>query len=348
MTILNPIMLKRWNNFKKIKRGYYSFLILLFTYVLSLGAELFVNNKPLIVHYESKFFFPVFFFYSGEKLGEDYIAEAQYKEIAQKDTFTKNIHNWMIFPLIPWGYNESDDELSESPPTFPDNKRHFLGTDDRGRDLLTRLIYGYRVSMSLSLIILFTSFLLGTFIGGLQGYTGGVFDLLCQRVVEIISSIPFLPVLMLLASVLNPSILLLVIVFSFYRWIGISYYMRAEFLRARKIEYVESAKSVGVSSIGIMGRHILPNTVTPIVTLAPFYVSNTIMLLSSLDFLGFGVPAPTASWGEILSQATANLTSYHLSLFPALSLFATLLLVNFVGEAVREAFDPKPYFRHKG
>lgn len=347
MALLNPIMRKRFRKFKTIKRGYYSFLILIITYVLSLGAELFVNNKPLVLYYSGEYYFPVFKFYSGETFGEDYIAEAQYKEIEQSEAFKSDPNNAMLFPIIPFGYNESDDHLTSSPPTPPDG-RHWLGTDDRGRDLLTRLIYGYRVSMSLAFIIFIISYIIGIFIGGLQGYLGGILDLSFQRLIEIFSAIPFLPVLMLLASVFEPSILLLIAVFGLYRWIGVSYYMRAEFLRARKVEYVEAAKSVGVGSVGIMGRHILPNTITPLVTIAPFAISSSIILLSSLDFLGFGVPAPTASWGEVLSQATSNLTSYHLSVFPAICLFITLLLVSFVGEAIREAFDPKPYFRHKG
>ncbi|MDE3269719.1 MAG: ABC transporter permease subunit [Pseudomonadota bacterium] len=347
MALLNPIMRKRFRKFKTIKRGYYSFLILLITYVMSLGAELFVNNKPLVLYYNGEYYFPVVKFYAGETFGADYIAEAQYKELEKSEAFKSNPDNVMLFPLIPFGYNESDNQLSGSPPTTPDS-RHWLGTDDRGRDLLARLIYGYRVSMSLAFIIFIISYIIGIFVGGLQGYFGGVIDLSFQRLIEVFSAIPFLPVLMLLASVFEPSILLLVVVFGLYRWIGVSYYMRAEFLRARKVEYVESAKSVGASSVAIMGRHILPNTITPLVTIAPFAISSSIILLSSLDFLGFGVPAPTASWGEVLSQATSNLTSYHLSVFPAVCLFVTLLLVSFVGEAVREAFDPKPYFRHKG
>ena len=347
MALLNPILRKRWENFKKIRRGYYSLVILIVTYLISLGSELLVNNKPLIVYYNNQYYYPVFFFYSGETFGEDYIAEAQYKEIRDKPAFKDNPDNVMLFTVVPYGYNESDDNLSDAPPTAPDD-RHWLGTDDRGRDLLTRLVYGYRVSMSFALVILVLSTLLGVAIGAVQGYRGGMLDLICQRVIEVISALPFLYLLILLASIFDPSITLLVVVFCAFRWIGLSYFMRAEFLRGRKIEYVEAAKSIGVSSSGIMARHILPNTITPIITLAPFSVSVSIGSLSALDFLGFGVPAPTASWGEILSQAHSNLTSYHLSVFPLVCLFITLLLVNFVGEAVREAFDPKAYFRYKG
>ena len=347
MAILNPILRKRWKNFKKIRRGYYSLVILIITYLISLGAELWVNNKPLAVYYKSTYYYPMFFFYSGETFGEDYIAEAQYKEIRDKPAFRDNPDNVMLFPFIPYGYNESDDNLSAAPPTIPDSK-HWLGTDDRGRDLLTRLIYGYRVSMSFALIVLVLSTIIGVAIGAVQGYRGGALDLICQRIIEVISALPFLYLLILLASIFDPSIMLLIVIFCAFRWIGLSYFMRAEFLRGRKIEYVEAARSIGVSRVGIMARHILPNTITPIITLAPFSVVASIGLLSSLDFLGFGVPAPTASWGEILSQAHANLTSYHLSVFPLLCLFVTLLLVSFVGEAVREAFDPKAYFRYKG
>ena len=347
MALLNPVFRKRWENFKKIKRGYYSLIILIITYLFTLGAELWVSNKPLIVYYNGSYYYPVLFFYSGETFGENYIAEAQYKEIRENPVFRDNPDNVMLFPFIPYGDNESDDKLDRAPPTPPD-ARHWLGTDDRGRDLLTRLIYGYRVSMSFALVILLLSTLIGVAIGALQGYVGGKLDLICQRVIEVISSLPFLYLLILLASIFDPSITLLIIIFCAFRWIGLSYYMRAEFLRARKIEYVEAAKSIGVSRTGIMARHILPNTITPIITIAPFSVAASIGQLSSLDFLGFGVPAPTASWGEILSQAHANLSSYHLSLFPFIFLCITLLLVCFVGEAVREAFDPKAYFRYKG
>lgn len=347
MALLNPIIRKRWENFKKIKRGYYSLLILVITYLISLGAELWVNNKPLVVYFNGEYYFPVLFFYSGQTFGEDYIAEAQYKEIREKPLFRDNKDNVMLFPFIPYGYNESDDNLSSAPPTSPDSK-HWLGTDDRGRDLLTRLIYGYRVSMSFALIILLLSALIGIAIGALQGYRGGALDLICQRVIEVLLALPFLYILILLASVFGPSIPLLVVIFCAFRWIGLSYYMRAEFLRFRKLDYVEAAKSIGVSQVGIMARHILPNAITPIITLAPFSVISSIGMLSALDFLGFGVPPPTASWGEILSQAYSNLTSYHLSAFPVFFLFMTLLLVSFVGEAVREAFDPKAYFRYRG
>lgn len=345
--VIDPVLKKRWNNFKKIRRGYYSLVILAVTYLFALGAELWINNKPLVIYYNNEYYFPIFSFYSGETFGEDYIAEAQYKEIAHKDAFQKNPDNVIIFPFIPYGYNESDDNLGAAPPTTPD-RTHWLGTDDRGRDLLTRLIYGYRVSMTLALVILVLSSIVGVFIGAWQGFRGGVFDLICQRVIEIISAIPFLYLLILLASIFNPSIMLLVIIFCLFRWIGLSYFMRAEFLGARKKEYVEAAKSIGVSRTSIMLKHILPNTITPIITITPFSVSSSIAMLSALDFLGFGVPAPTASWGEILSQAHSNLTSYHLSVFPLFFIFITLLLVNFVGEAIREAFDPKAYFRYRG
>ena len=191
MAILNPILRKRCENFKKIRRGYYSLIILIVTYLISLGAELWVNNKPLVVYYHGNYYYPVFFFYSGETFGEDYIAEAQYKEIREKSSFRDNSDNVMLFPFIPYGYNESDDELSNAPPTMPDSK-HWLGTDDRGRDLLTRLIYGYRVSMSFALVILILSTIIGVAVGAVQGYWGGALDPFCQRIIEVISALTVL------------------------------------------------------------------------------------------------------------------------------------------------------------
>lgn len=347
MLRLNPVIKKRWQNFKQIKRGYYSLIILIVTYLLTLVAELWVNDKPLIIYYQNEYYYPVFFFYSGETFGEDYVAEAQYKELRDRPVFRDNSDNMMLFPFIPYGYNESDDQLASPPPTAPDAS-HWLGTDDRGRDLLARLIYGYRVSMTFALIILVLTTIIGVFFGALQGFFGGLVDLLVQRIIEILIALPFLHIVILLAAVLSPSIGLLIGIFTIFRWFGLAYLIRAEFLRARKKEYVEAARSIGVQNFAIMMRHILPNTITPIITVAPFAISVAIMMLSSLDYLGFGVPPPTASWGEILSQATANIDSYHLSVFPFAFLVFTLLLVNFVGEAVREAFDPKAYFKYKG
>jgi microcin C transport system permease protein len=347
--MFSPITKKRWRRFKSVKRGYCALITLTVLYLLSLGAELWVNDQPILVKYDGKIKVPLLFFYSDQDLGGEYYTEAQYKELAATDAFAPNnaAGNWMWYPIIPYGENEAFTDLPDSPPTAP-GAGHWLGTDDRGRDLFVRILYGFRVSMSFALLVLLVEVIMGTIVGALQGFFGGMTDLIIQRLTEILVAIPFLVVVMLLGNLFGTSFGVLLMIFGIFGWVTTSRYMRGEFLRARKREYVDASRALGVPAWKIIFRHILPNSLTPLVTLAPFIVASAISSLSVLDFLGFGVPAPTASWGEILSQARSNLTKYHLSVFPFLALFGTLVLINFVGEAVREALDPKPYFRYKG
>jgi microcin C transport system permease protein len=338
---LSPITQRRFHKFRKLKRAYYSLWILLILYVISLFANFIANDQPLIVKYQGKLFFPVIHFYDGSHFGLGATDIPNYKELQKSNTFKNNKGNWILFPLLPYGYNESL-ELKDSPPT-PPTLHNLLGTDDRGRDILTRLIYGYRISFSFALLITFASMALGVLIGALQGYFGGLFDLSMQRLIEIFSALPFLYIVIIIGSSIGTSFGMLLIIFTIFDWVGISYYMRSEFLKLREIQFVEAAKALGVKDWKIMFRHILPNALTPIITFLPFDLIGSFAALSALDYLGFGLPAPTPSWGELMRQGMDNIYSYWLSLFPVLALFLVLLLIAFVGEGVRDAFDPKEY-----
>lgn len=342
---LSPLTLKRWHKFKRIRRAYYSLIILGVAYLLSLGSNFIANDKPIFLWFQGRPYFPVVKFYSAKTFSGPDVTAPDYKALNHSPVFAKGSGNYMVFPLIHFGPNESRFDL-EDPPT-PPTMQNLLGTDDRGRDILTRLIYGYRVSFSFALLITVLSMGLGVFLGGIQGYYGKGFDLTMQRLIEILSSLPFLYVVIIIGSSLGLEwrMVTLVICFLVFDWIGISFYMRSEFFKLRQVQYVEAARSLGVSDLKIMFRHILPNSLTPIITFLPFDLIGAIFSLSALDYLGFGLPAPTPSWGELVRQGMSNLSSYWLSTFPILTLFVVLLLIAFVGEGIREAFDPKEYAR---
>jgi microcin C transport system permease protein len=340
----SPITRRRIQKFQRMKRAYYSLWILLILYVISLFANLIANDRPLIVKYEGKLFFPVLHFYNGSHFGLGATDVPNYKQLQNSPAFRNQKGNWMLFPILPYGFNESLAELKGNPPT-PPTSRNLLGTDDRGRDILTRLLYGYRISFSFALLITFTSMVLGIIIGAFQGYLGGWFDLSMQRLIEIFSALPFLYIVIIIGSSLGTTFITLLIIFTIFDWVGISYYMRSEFLKLRQMQFVEAAKALGVKDWKIMFRHILPNALTPIITFLPFDLIGSFASLSALDYLGFGLPAPTPSWGELMRQGMSNISSYWLSLFPVLALFMVLLLIAFVGEGIRDAFDPKEYHK---
>lgn len=341
---LSPLTLKRLNKFKQNKLAYYSFWILIIFYVISLFANFIANDQPLVVRYNGKLFFPVLKFYSGEHFGLSATDIPNFKEMAKTSEFIQGKGNFILFPPIPYGYNESLLELPDNPPT-PPTAQNWLGTDDRGRDILTRILFGYRISFSFALLITFTSMILGIIIGALQGYIRGNFDLTVQRLIEIFATLPFLYIVIIVGSSLGTSFLILLVLFTVFEWVGISYYMRSEFLKLREAQFVEAARALGVKDWKIMFRHMLPNALTPIITFLPFNIIGAMFSLTALDFLGFGLPAPTPSWGELMRQGLANLHSYWLTLFPAFVLFMVLLLIAFVGEGIRDAFDPKEYHR---
>jgi microcin C transport system permease protein len=343
---LSPLAKRRLKRFVLIKRAFVSLLILGGLFVISLGSELIANDKPLLISYDGKlYFFAAYNFYADREFGGRYDTEALYRELAETPRFKDNPNNFMLFPLIPYSpYTSTLAELKGTPPTAPD-ALHLLGTDDRGRDVFARLLYGFRISLSFALVLLLLEIVIGCVIGALQGYAGGATDLVMQRFIEVLSALPFLYVIILIGSVLGPSFTTLIIIMAVFNWIGLSYYIRAEFLRIKKYQFVDAARVLGVKRYKILFSEILPNALTPIVTFMPFSLISAVFTLTALDYLGFGLPAPTPSWGELIRQGLENLSSYWLSVYPFIALFLTLLLLTFIGEGVREAMDPKEYAR---
>ncbi len=343
MIKLNPTTKRRLEKFKKNKRAYYSLLIICTTYIISLFAPILANEKPLLVYYNGNYYFPIFKFYPEKTFGGKEETLPNYKRLLRSSEFSKESGNYMLFPLIPYGYNESNLESLEEdefPPSKPSAK-HLLGTDDRGRDVLTRILYGFRISMTFSLILVFIEVIIGTIIGGLQGYFSGLVDLSIQRIIEILSSIPFLFMILIMGSFFGRSFGVLLFTYAAFSWIGISYYIRGEFYKLRKAQFVEAAKAFGVSNKKIIFRHILPNALTPIVTFLPFMLIGSISVLSALDFLGYGIPAPNPSWGEMIGQGREHLSAWWLITFPSIALFLVIQLTSFIGEGLRDAFDSK-------
>jgi microcin C transport system permease protein len=336
---LSELTLKRFRKFKTIRRGYYSLILLTVCYVLSFGLEFIANNKAILVRYNGRYYFPVFTYIPEETFGGASQAEPDYREL-QRQFREKGNGDFVLMPFIPYSPTESLLDLPGNPPHKP-SLRHPLGTDDRGRDILVRLLYGFRTSMSFGLTVTILSSLLGIGIGAFQGYYGGKFDITVQRLIEIWSTIPFLYMVIIITSIFEPGYSWLVAILAIFEWTGITYYIRGEFYREKSKEYVIAAKALGAKDLTIIFRHILPNALVPIITLTPFSLVGNIFALTALDFLGFGLPAPTPSWGELMGQGMGNIYSYWLSLSPISALFITLLLVTFIGEAVREAFDPK-------
>ena len=322
-----------------IKRAWYSFIILSALFVLSLFAELLCNDRPYIISFNDKLYFPIFKFYPEKEFGGKYLTEADYVSLRNSDLFKKE-GNWMLLPPVPHSPLHSYMDLEGTPP-HPPSAMHLLGTDASARDVFARLFYGFRICMLFSLILAAIATLFGILIGGVQGYFGGVIDLVVQRMIEIWSSLPFLYVVILVGTIYSRSFMILILVLSLFQWIGLSYYMRGEFLKIRNLNYVKVAKTMGMPSSHILFRQILPNGLTPVITLLPFQIIGGIGALTALDFLGFGLQPPTPSWGELLSQGLNNLFAPWLAVSTVVCLFTTLLLATFIGEGVREAFDPR-------
>lgn len=346
MLRFSPITQRRIKRFIKIKRAFISLIILAVLYFISLFSELIANDKPLFIFYEGKLYsFAAYTFYSDKTFGGKYDTEAQYRELARTLRFSENPDNYIVFPPIPYSaYTSSLEELKGEPPTAPDGD-HILGTDEGGRDVFARLLYGFRISLTFALILLIVEIIIGCIIGALQGYIGGKFDLVMQRFIEVLSALPFLYIIILVGNVIGKGFGTLLIIMSIFNWIGLSYYIRAEFLRIKKYQFVDAARVLGVPRYKILFSEILPNAITPIVTFMPFSLISAIFTLTALDYLGFGLPAPTPSWGELIRQGLDNLYDYWLSVYPFIVLFLTLLLLTFIGEGVREAMDPKEYSR---
>ena len=341
MKKLSKLNQRRLSNFKNNKRGYYSFWIFSFLFIISLFANFIANEKPLLVKYKSNFYYPIFSFYSETTFGGDFETEADYKDPYVKNLIEEN--GWMIMPIIPYSYNTIIRDLSAPAPSRPSNK-NWLGTDDQARDVLSRLIYGFRISVLFGFTLTFFSMIIGVSAGAIQGYFGGKTDLFFQRFMEVWSAIPTLYVLIILASVIQPNFWWLLIILLLFSWMGYVGVVRAEFLRARNFDYIRAAKALGVSNTRIMIRHMLPNATIATVTFLPFSLSASVTALSGLDFLGFGLPPGSASLGEMVNQGRNNLQAPWLGITSFLTLGLMLGLLVFVGEAIRDSLDPRKTF----
>jgi microcin C transport system permease protein len=332
-------MQRRWAKFKSNRRGYWSLLIFAFLFITCLFAEAISNDKPFIVHYDNSYYFPIIKSYPETTFGGDFDSEADYRDPYILEKITEHT-NWAIFPLNKHGYDSINTELDQPVPS-PPTRDNLFGTDDRGRDVLARLIYGFRLSVLFGFGLTAAGTLFGIIAGAVQGYFGGRTDLLFQRFIEIWSAMPELYLLIIFAAILKPSIILLLILLSLFGWMGLSDYVRAEFLKGRNMDYVKAARALGVGNLTIMYRHLLPNGMTPVITFLPFRMSGAILALTSLDFLGLGVPPPSPSLGELLAQGKSNIDAWWLSLSTFGVLVGTLVLLIFIGEALRETYDPR-------
>ncbi|HUC48926.1 MAG TPA: ABC transporter permease [Xanthobacteraceae bacterium] len=361
---LSPLNARRWANFKANKRGYWSLWIFLVLFFLTLFAEFIANDRPIFIHVDGKNYFPVFFTYPDTDFGDDLGTAADYRDPYTQKYLTK--HDAIeIWPPIHFSYQTINDRPPMSFPSKPTwmltkadcdfaakngyaqcgtLEMSWLGTDDQGRDVLARLIYGFRISVLFGLILTIVSSVIGIAAGAVQGYFGGWTDLLFQRFIEIWTSVPELYLLLILSSVLVPGFFVLLGILLLFSWVRLVGLVRAEFLRGRNFEYIQAARALGVSNKVIMFRHLLPNAMVATLTFLPFIMSSSVMTLTSLDFLGFGLPPGSPSLGELLSQAKANVQAPWLGLAGFFTVAIMLSLLIFIGEAVRDAFDPRKTF----
>jgi microcin C transport system permease protein len=365
---LSPLNQRRWRNFKRNKRAFWSLIIFSVIFVITLFAEFVANDKPILVNYRGDFYTPIFNFYPETRFGGDFETEAIYRDpevqclitsggldicfddpegviedsqdgVVEGEEISKG---WTLWPPIPYSYDTSVDRPGAAP--LPPNEQNWLGTDDTKRDVLARVIYGFRLSVMFTLIVTALSSLIGIFAGAIQGYFGGWLDLIFQRIIEIWASTPQIYVIIILFAILPRSFWLLVVITVLFGWMALVGVVRAEFLRARNLEYVRAAKALGVSNLTIMFRHMLPNAMVATLTMLPFVITGTISLLAGLDFLGFGLPSSAPSLGELTLQAKQNLQAPWLA-FTAFFAFAIMLsLLVFIFEGVRDAFDPRKTF----
>ncbi|MBC7131802.1 MAG: ABC transporter permease [Roseovarius sp.] len=369
MIRLSPLGQRRWRNFRRNGRAFWSLILFSVIFTVTLLAEFVANDKPILVQYRGEFYMPIFRFYPETAFGGDFETEAIYRDpevrcliatggleaclddpegvMAEAESGVVAGHEvmrgWAIWPPIPYSYNTTVDRPGAAP--LPPNRQNWLGTDDTKRDVLARVIYGFRLSVMFTLIVTALSSVIGIFAGAVQGYFGGRMDLIFQRIIEIWSSTPQLYVIIILFAILPRSFWLLVVITVLFGWMALVGVVRAEFLRARNLEYVRAAKALGVSNLTIMFRHMLPNAMVATLTMLPFVITGTISLLAGLDFLGFGLPSSAPSLGELTLQAKQNLQAPWLA-FTAFFAFAIMLsLLVFIFEGVRDAFDPRKTFR---
>ncbi len=339
---MNPVTLKKFKRFRSIKRGFWSFIILSIMIFISLFSECFINSRALVVYFNGNLFFPTYTnMIPGSKFNLGYDYETDYKEL-QKKIKQSSSSDFIIMPPIPYNPYENDLKSNSYPPFAPSFKeKHFLGTDNVGRDILARLVYGFRTAIIFSFVLLIMNYTIGITIGCCMGYFGGKFDLFFQRIIEIWNNVPFLYVIIIIASIMIPNFLILLLIMAFFGWIGITWVMRTMTFKEKEKEYILAVRSLGASHARIIFKHIIPNTISVIVTYAPFAISGGIVALTSLDYLGFGLPAPTPSWGELLSQGWQNMGAWWIVSSVVAALVITLMTVTFIGEGIREAFDPK-------
>ncbi len=330
---------RAWQRFKRNRLGYWSLVLFVVMVVASLFAEVLSTDRPLVMRYEGQVYFPVFHAYSEKTFGGDFETPADYLDPFIRERITTH-GNWAVYAPNTYGPSTIN-YFAKSPSPAPPTRDNWLGTDDRGRDLLAQLIYGFRVSVLFGLALTAIGTVLGVAAGAVQGFFAGWIDLGFQRVIEIWSSMPELYLLIIFAAIFAQNVALLVILLSLFGWMGLSDYVRAEFLRNRQMDYVRAARALGVGNLQIMWKHILPNSMTPVVTFLPFRMSGAILALTSLDFLGLGVPPGTPSLGELLSQGKANIDAWWISLSTFAVLVLTLMLLTFMGDALRDALDPR-------
>ncbi|MBO6851548.1 MAG: ABC transporter permease [Marinobacter sp.] len=338
MKALTPIQQRRLRNFRKNRRGFWSLWIFLALFGLSLVAELIANDAPLVVSYKGDLYFPVAESVPEETFGGFLPSEADYRDSFIADEIKAN--GWMIWPPIRFSYYTINYHL-EVPSPAPPTLENWLGTDDQGRDVAARVIYGFRISVLFGLTLTIASCIVGVIVGAIQGYYGGKVDLLGQRFIEVWSGLPVLYLLIILSSIVQPNFWWLLGIMLLFSWMGLVDVVRAEFLRARNFEYVRAARALGLGNRKIMFRHILPNAMVATLTFLPFILTGAITGLTSLDFLGFGLPSGSPSLGELIAQGKANLHAPWLGISAFVSLSVMLTLLVFVGEAVRDAFDPR-------
>lgn len=329
---------RRFINFRSNKRGYYSLYTFLILFVFTTCAEFVANDKPLVLYFKGNFYFPIVSHISEEDLGGDFVTDPDFN-----DPFVQKLVNengWSIMPLIHFNYQTINFNLPSPAPSPPDSV-NWLGTDDQGRDVLARLIYGFRISVFFGLILTIFSSIIGIAMGAIQGFFGGKVDLLLQRFIEIWSGLPTLYILIILSSLVVPNFWWLLFIMLLFSWLSLVAVVRAEFLKARNLGYVRAAQALGVSDSGIIFKHILPNAFVASMTFIPFLLNGAITTLTSLDFLGLGLPPGSASLGEMLGQAKNNLHAPWLAASVFITLTGLLTLLIFIGEAVRDAFDPR-------
>ena len=345
MNWLDPQTKRKLQRFKSIRRGYVSLWLFLICIVLSMFAELFINSRALMVSYEGRWYFPTYgAFIPGNEFGLEYAHETNYRDLKNQLDSRGDAENWVIMPVVPYNAFENDLDGDAYPPSAPSiEDKHYLGTDKVGRDIVARLVYGFRIAIWFSLLLLLFDFIIGIFVGSMMGYFGGWFDLILQRLIEIWANVPFLYVVIIISSLMVPTFWLLVGIMVCFGWIHMTWYMRTIAYKEKAREYVAAARTVGASHFRIIAKHILPNAVSIVVTFAPFAVASGITSLTALDYLGFGLPAPTPSWGELLNQGMENLDAIWIVASVTVAMVFVLMMVTFIGEAVREAFDPKKF-----